>query len=130
MLWLAMVLVLVLIVDLLLLYRYKHPKIECYTKSKKLVDTVSMGLKRHFLPIFQHLYQIRKDEGVATDEGCMESLLQKITIAVSTTTATIFPTAFLSSLEMVSSSTLSIHKFIYVQYFQYFKFYIYRYIYI
>jgi hypothetical protein len=69
--WLAMVLVLVLIVDLLLLCRYKHPKTECYTKSEKLVETVSTGLKRHFLPIFQHLYQIRKDEGVAVNEGCM-----------------------------------------------------------
>jgi hypothetical protein len=66
-----MVLVLVLIVNLLLLCRYKHPKTECYTKSEKLVETVSTGLKRHFLPIFQHLYQIRKDEGVAVNEGCM-----------------------------------------------------------
>jgi hypothetical protein len=71
MVWLAMVLVLVLIVDLLLLCRYKHPKIESYTKSEKLVETVSTGLKRDFLPIFQHLYQIRKDEGVAANEGCM-----------------------------------------------------------
>jgi hypothetical protein len=36
----------------------------------------------------------------------LESLLQKITITVFTTTATIFPTAFLFGLEMVSSSTL------------------------
>jgi hypothetical protein len=66
-----MVLVLVLIMDLLLLCRYKHPKTECYTKSEKLVEIVNTGLKRHFLPIFQHLYQIRKDEGVAINEGCM-----------------------------------------------------------
>jgi hypothetical protein len=73
MVWLAMVLVLVLIVNLLLFCRYKHPKIECYTKSEKLVETMSTGLKQHFLPIFQYLYQIRKDEGVAVNEGCMDN---------------------------------------------------------
>ena len=39
-------------------------------KYEKLVKTMDIGLKQYFLPIFQHLYQIWWDEGVAANEGC------------------------------------------------------------
>jgi len=71
---------------------------------------INVGLKHMFQPIISYLYQIRVNEGISLDEGCMENShllkfqLQRITIVERIQTPTTSHILFLYGLvKMISS---------------------------